>query len=403
MTGPGWSRALATAALLFVAACSTSPLRRTVRADWGQGRGPVELPLEVLASRHIYTEGKVAGRPTPILIDSGAGLSVLSRAFATAAGLKAEGRIAVSGAGGKTTGQVVSGLTFELGGMKLRGVVALVLDLRAIERRLGRKIPVIVGRGLFENAVVEIDYDSETLTCHPPDTFRYTGEGHAARLRTHGQGLKLVECQVEDLPPAWFQLDTGSGNTLDIFAAYTEKHDLLSKRTPQSKRLDGGVGGFAAAPVASLRTFRFADYPLGNMPTSFPNPKSGTFATRRFAGNLGAGVLSRFHVWIDFGRDQIHVEPGANIDAEFSRDRLGMHTTADGEELEVVYLSPGSPAEAAGLEKGTRLVGINEHRPKSAKALRDLLRSLARLPAGTELTLIDAAGEEHRVVLADYY
>ncbi len=77
---------------------------RTV-GDW--------LPIELHLERYIYLRGRVNGADTDILLDSGAGLTVLDRAFAESAGLRAQGAVAARGTGGVTEAGLVEGVTLQ--------------------------------------------------------------------------------------------------------------------------------------------------------------------------------------------------------------------------------------------------------------------------------------------------
>jgi len=83
------------------------------------------------------------------------------------------------------------------------------------------------------------------------------------------------------------------------------------------------------------------------------------------------------------------------------RDRSGLQSTFRGDHLEVFFVAPGSPAEAAGLRAGQRISAVNGHRIGL-----DYLEGGFRWTygeAGTEVVLTDDLGREHRVVLADYF
>ena len=391
-----------TLALLLGACTSTNRVRRDIRAEWLETeRGSV--PLQVLPSHHIYASGEVNGHKTSMLIDTGAGLSVLNENFARRIGVRSAGKTNVKGVGGIARAGIVGGITISLGGLELHGIVALIIDLSEIEARLGHAIPVIVGRGLFDNAIVEIDYPRQRMVCHQPKEFHYDGPGETIELRRVSSGLRAAHCRVEGLPPAWFQIDTGSGSTVDVFEFYTKKHKLLENRSPTSMRLDGGVGGFNVEPIATLRTFRFAGHELREVPVSFPHPTTGSFATKQFAGNIGGAILSRFRIFLDFGGNRMYVEPGPGVDRPFERCRVGLSTRTKDGRVEVVFVSPGSPAEKAGIRKGMVLAQVGRSRTTHPRRLRARLRRASRRAAGRSIELHDGDGRVYRVELADYY
>jgi membrane-associated protease RseP (regulator of RpoE activity) len=387
---------------VFATSCASS-IDRTIRAEWtGDRSAPTSIPMDVLPSNHIYVPGVVNGRETELLVDTGAAITVLDIAFARKLRLKRVGGVTVSGVGGTESGRYVRVRSIRVGDLILRNVLAIAINLSPIARRIDHDIPVILGKGFFDNAVVEVDYPRSRFVCHRRAGFHYDGPGRTVRLQTARSGLKNVRCQIESLAPAWFQLDTGSGKSISVFEKYTTRNALLEGRKPRSTRVGGGVGGFATESVASLRSFTFAGYPLQDVPANFPTPSGGAFVNKRHAGNLGGGILRRFHLWIDFKANEMHVEPGPLIESPFDRDRLGLVTLVRGSALVVTHISPGSPAQKSGIKKGAKLVRI-ENQQAPPNRLRQLLRDAARGPDGATVRLRDGDGNDYRITLATHY
>ena len=73
----------------------------------------------------------------------------------------------------------------------------------------------------------------------------------------------------------------------------------------------------------------------------------------------------------------------------------------DGKAFVVEYVSPGGPAEAAGLKPGDRIALIDRKPPEAwpDAALRDLRNS----PAGTVVELTMEGGQTRRVELMEFY
>jgi predicted aspartyl protease len=387
---------------LLATSCAGS-LDRTVRAEWlHEGGPPTAIPMDVLPSNHIYVPGVIAGQETELLVDTGAGITVLDNQFARKLNLKRFRAVTASGVGGTVTGSYVRVPSIRVGDLILRNVLAIAINLSPIARIVEHDIPVILGKEFFKSAVVEIDYPRSLLVCHRREGFRYKGDGRTVPLRSSSSGLKKVRCQIEDLPSAWFQLDTGSGRSVSVFQEYAARHGILEGRTPRSTRIGGGVGGFATESVASMRKFTFAGFDLHEVPANFPTPDTGAFVNKPYAGNLGGGILRRFHLWIDFDRNRMHVEAGPKIHVPFDRDRLGLVTLVRGRALVVLHASPGSPAEKAGIRRGAKLVRVDDH-PGSPDQLRKLLRDASRRPDGATVRIRDAEGKDHRITLATHY
>jgi predicted aspartyl protease len=362
---------------------------------------PAWHAFELFRDGYLYAPGQVNGEPVEMVLDTGAGITVLSTELAERLELERGRTIQAQGVGGLQSARLVEGVRIELAGTQLGALTVAVIDLSGVEKHIGRDMPLILGRELFAEHVVDIDYPGRRLAVRPPADYTYDGPGRTVELYRRGTG-RQVEARVEGLPAARFAVDTGSGGTLALFEDYTERHGLLEGRAPLSDVNGGGVGGRISLRVGSLRGFRFAGYDLGPMPVSFHEGDEGAFGSIRAAGNLGTAVFRRFRLVFDAPHGKLHVEPGPGWDEQtFRRNRAGIQVVWLGDALEVMHVAAGSPAEAAGWKAGERITAI-DGRAVDASYYRELWL-WGTGEDGREVVLRDGAGRERRLVLATYY
>lgn len=379
----------------------------------GATRSPVRIasgaaasewaPVDLYKHGFVFLHGTVNGVETDLVLDSGAGMTVLDRAFAEKLGLKAEGEIAAQGSGGNSTAGMIRGVSIRAAGIEADSLPAVAIDLSGVARMLGRAMPVIFGKEVFNNLVVDLDYPHSRIRFCDPAGFHYDGSGHKVPLFAHEGGNRELEAQVEDLPPARFHLDTGNGGDLDIYKYYSDEHHLLDARTQVSERPSGGVGGKITASVTTLRSLTVGGYTLKDVPASFSRAENGALDTRRLAGNLGATILTRFRVLFDYAHDALWLEPQEGWDTTpFRKDRSGLAVQLGDGCLDVFFVSPGSPAQKAGWKGGEKIVEVNG-RPIDRATYDGGMDDWHSAPAGTEVVLKLAGGEERRLKMQDYY
>lgn len=369
----------------------------------GGGAGTPWMPIDLVEGRYLFVKGKVGGREAPILLDSGALNTVLAEDFARELGLNPAGRMHLEGTSRSQQAALAPGIEIEVGTLKLSGLTAVVTDLRVVEEAMGRKVPVILGKELFNSVVVEIDYPASRLAFHDPVSYRPDPGGRLLRLLPGESGARLVEASVEGLPTAPFVLDSGSGSTVTLFKPYVEEQGLLEDRSPRSERLLRGVAGGSVVTLATLKTFTLAGFELKNVPAEFYREDSGAFHTRRAAGNLGAGILSRFRVVLDYSRDRMYLSPAPDWDRKpFCKNRVGLETDYRGTFLEVVFVAPGSPAAKAGWTIGRRIVAIDHQAVGPDYLTTDAANWWCGEPGAT-VVLTDGEGVDNQLVLAEYY
>jgi len=360
------------------------------------------LPMQLYLDRYIYLRGTLQGTETDIVLDSGAGATVVDKALAAELGIRTQGQVTAKGVGGTQPAAFLRDLVIGVGPLKLRGLRGVSIDLSGLTPMLGRAMPVILGKEAFHELVIDVDYPNQRIAFHRREGFVYGGSGRSVPLIAGGDGHRAVELEVEG-HKGKFTVDTGSGGTVDVFAHFTQANRLLGGRTPTSQALGGGVGGRIVTTTGTLRSVKLAGYELTEVPAGFPDVDKGAFATKHVDGNLGAGVFARFRLTFDYGRETLHVEPGPKWDtAAFRKDRLGIGAELDGDTLRVRFVAPGSPAAEAGVKVDDRIRALGGE-PVHVDGWRAQFLRWADVPAGTEVEWEDGAGVRHRLVTRDFY
>lgn len=409
MARPGCSATIAGASLACLlvgvagpapGAVSGQPPFGEATATFTEGDSPSWIALDVHRDRYLYVRGRLNGRETDVVVDSGAGATVIDAGLAKSLGMALEGGVRARGVGGTVPAKMTRNVTLQLGSVRLSLAAAVIIDLHGVTEQIDREMPVIVGHELFRNAVVEVDWPGRRLALHRPSTFQSDPAAVMVPLRYEGRRLQL-DGRVEGLGSARFEIDTGSADTLVLFQAYTRTHQLLKGRTPMSTRRLGGVGGSTVESIGTLRRFTVGTVTMSEVPTVFHDSGTGAFAASPAAGLVGSGLLGRLHVAFDVPAGRLVIVSAPASDSPFPRDRLGLQVVRRGSALQVVHVAAGSPAERAGWRTGDRVVALNgEAIPANYWALWTGAVSGA---SGTIVTLRDGRGADRRLALADYY
>jgi hypothetical protein len=371
------------------------------KARFAKGmRSPGWLDFELYNGNRIYIPARVAGHETHVLLDSGAETTVLDRAWAASIGLKAQGEVTALGTGGADTAGLVGGVDIQLGGLTLPDLTVATIDLRPIAERIGHPLPVVLGNEVFNELVIDIDFQTRRIAFLDPAAF-VPPPGAVGLDLTLSQGIRSVPVSVEGRPAQAFAFDLGNGSPLIVSASYWDRERLLDNR-PQSQALAGAVGGVHPEAVAVLKSVTLAGVTFHDVPTLFP-PKSLTAVdSDRILGNVGLPILKRFRVISDYPHNKVWLVPNAEAArAPFAKDRLGLGVKRAGKVFAVEFVAPGSPAEGAGLKAGDRIALVDRQPPDTLDPAA--VRALNNRDAGTmvELTLED--GTVKRVRMADYF
>jgi hypothetical protein len=334
-----------------------------------------------------------------VLLDTAAGATLVDSAVAARLQLPLGGAVTVSGTTGKTEAHFAAGVVLDVGALSVGPMRSVVMDLSAISKKLDQPVDVVLGR---DHAAVEFDYRQQRVRFHAADANIGLGAGAVTlSLTTNAQGKYETLVQVEQAPAAPVHVDTGSSATVTVFKAFSETNHLLDGRAPISTRLTSGVVGSAVSRMATVKRLALGGVMLADVPAEFDQAASGTFASKTAAGNLGAGLLRRFHVLIDVPRSRLVLAPQVAVDAPFDRDRLGIQVERSGESLIVVHVADGSPAAAAQWRIGERITAING-RVVTREALSEW-RAMSMGPSGSTVVLTSDDGRQRTVTLRNYY
>ncbi len=334
---------------------------------------------------------------TRAILDTGASATTLDRAYARSIGLPEGTKINAKGAGGNVDAELVSGVTLEIGGIRIENMTVGVMDLSMVSQQLGRPVTIVVGRELFNSAAIEFDWAQNRLTITPAN--RYEPPKGAAILPVERRGpFNFVKLSVAGLPVIDALLDLGNGGSVKLPSDYWSRQPVLAGLRHADSQ-GGGVGGMHMTRSVTFPSIDFAGQRFERVPGTLGGDSHGN--QPQLGANLGIGMLKQFDLTLDLGRDRIILKPLSNPPG-FDRDRAGVRATPAGTALGVLFVSPQGPAAQAGLKAGDKITAINgEPIGKDFFATPAGKWNLAS--AGTPVTLTLEGGRTIHFALADFY
>ena len=359
------------------------------------------IEFEFFNNDQIFIPASVNGRAVTFVLDSGADITILDQATASQLGVKLGGSMPVGGTAGQATMQLATDIEVRIGELELHGITAGVMDLKAIAEQLGHAMPMIVGKELFNQLIVDIDFPNRRIAFRERGRFTIPSGAVRVALGRHGEN-RTVPVSIEGRPPVDFDFDLGSNSPLIVYPHYRDSVHLLAGRR-HSQGLSAGVGGLFRPICATLTSIAIAGLQVADVPADFPEPANSTVNSDRMGGNIGLPVFSRFRMLTDYAADNVWLVGDSKALAEpFPRNRAGLITFPSGDRLKVLMVAPGSPAEQGGWKENMEIVAIDGHRIDAAYRSSALSR-WANQAAGTRVALTLADNSAKELVLADYF
>ncbi|WP_256002745.1 aspartyl protease family protein [Pedobacter deserti] len=324
--------------------------------------------------------------PYNFILDTGVGpMIVTDSAIASMVDQHKLRPITIAGMGGNVVLNALAcdHMKVRLGRAVASSIPAAILedDAFGLSAYVGMKISGLLGYDFFSSFVVDVNYSARKLRFGSgKDTPQRRGEKIDIEL-IGNKPHTVVELMVPGRGKiaARVVLDNGASHALSL-----ESLDNLPFPVPDQSiaaNLGVGLGGPISGRIARMPEMRMGGFVFTGVLTSFPeyDRQAGLRFLETRHGNLGADILSRFNMVIDYAGNAMYLRPNSTYRKPFEHDMSGMELFADasGSRFFIGRIEPGSPAEEAELKPGDELITVNFNRSKSLNlsALNMLLRS----------------------------
>jgi outer membrane lipoprotein-sorting protein len=354
------------------------------------------IPFE-LVSNHIYIKVKINDSPSlNFILDTGAGANCLDLSKARELGIKTIGKVEAKGVGGSADASFLQVDSIVVGDLILMDQKLASIQLSPLQVYDGMPIDGILGYDFFNRFTVGIDYQNQMLTIWEPDSFTYSGPGEKIPITIEGN-TPQVSGKIDGEYEGTFRVDTGSRSSLDLHSPFVREHELLKKYPKYLNAPSGfGVGGASKGVIARIKSFQIGDFTIDSPVCGFSLAEEGAFATTKSAGNIGGGILKRFNVIFDYGRNQMILEKNKNFDEPDEYSMSGLLLMKEGEDIKVYDVIKNSPAEKAGIKAGDQILAI-DHQPAGNYSLQQI-RDLLNQEEGSKITLKLKSADETKEV-----
>jgi predicted aspartyl protease len=264
--------------------------------------------------------------------------------------------------------------------IKIEGLIAFDQEIQMvinenfqISHILGIPVHGLIGFNLFKDYVVKIDYSEHTLTLTKPEFFAYKEKDRDIVLPLSFEHNKpfvktsIVTDKNEDVPVKLL-VDTGASDAIwlstnsDSRISLPENHIETFLGRGLSGDLFGKKGRIGAIWVGPLVLYEpivaFPDNELVDQLIG-KNDRNGT---------LGAEILRRFYVTMDYPNKRLILRPNSSLKDDFNYNMSGLEITNPMPGLPIFLVTEirkNSPAYYAGIQENDQIISINNESNKS--------------------------------------
>jgi len=293
----------------------------------------------------------------------------------------------------------VNGIQIQLGNLTLQNARAMTDDLQKQgydAKILGQPVLFRLGEEVFNQVVVDVDYAHHRVAFRDPRAVtKPAGAIEVPLIELDGE--RVLPLSIDGAAPAQFELELGNViGPLMVTPAYAARQMLLEGR-PTSQRLSGRY----SETVVSVDHLSFAGTDFSRVPialipdTELPPPS--------ITGGVGLPLLAKFRLIIDYQHSRLYAIPNSGTAmTSIEKDRIGLvldKKVTNG--FLVAFVSPNSPAEAAGFKKGDK-ISLIDGKPFEAWPTQAIIK-FQMADSGTVHVFTMADGTERQIKAVDFF
>ena len=343
-------------------------------------KGTIKIQFELINNLIVVPVRINDSDTLKFVLDTGAGRTVITELGSEQSfEIVYEGDIMLNGLG---SSGAVPALISRNNEIFLRGVegenhtVVFILEGRFnLSNYMGTQVNGLLGYDIFENFIVEIDYDESRIYLHDPDAFK---EEYNIRkedkswtyvpLYTQDNKLyvdiKITQSNNSEIN-ARLLVDSGASHTVFLYPDTSE--DVVIPPNHIESYLGTGLGGEIYGKIGKARKAELQGIELLDPVISYPDMEAVEQAIGRDSrnGSVGADLLKKFDIIYNYADSSMLIKPNRNFNDKFRYNTSGIEITTPLLNFPYYVISEirkNSPADKAGLKKGDVIVEVDYER-----------------------------------------
>lgn len=265
--------------------------------------------------------------------------------------------------------------TMSISGLTARNQeVQMIIDENfQISHILGMPVHGLIGFNLFRDYIVEIDYINEQITLNKPEYYKYRDRNKDIILPLNFDGNKpFVNTSIltddSTKVPVKLLVDTGASDALWLSEKSDERIQFPEKHIEAF--IGRGLSGDLYGVKGRIDAIWVGPLVLPQPIVSFPNSEliDQLITTNDRNGTIGAEILRRFFVTIDYRNSRLTLRPNHKLNDEFNYNMSGMEIINPMPGLPiftVTNIRENSPAFLAGLQENDQILSLNNNSHKT--------------------------------------
>ncbi len=332
----------------------------------------VDLPFYASNNLIIIPVSINGTYPVNFLIDTGVRANILfSKNLGDAMELSYSRQLNLVGADGAASLVAYVSPTnhFDLGPVegRFQNILVLEEDFLELEAVIGVPVYGIIGYEFFKYNPVKIDYDKGMISFYTSEAMKWRPPFYRKVPLSIENHKPYIEAKVRQqsgkvLYPKLL-VDTGANHGLLLNKETSNEITLpeLFIETELGQSLGGELYGF----VGRVKSLNISGFHFDSVLTSYPEETPFSYVIKESGrqGSIGAEILGRMKLIVDYPRERMLIHRGEKFYSPFEYDMSGLSVkkvTVDENRIYVSQVRENSPASKIGIQAFDEILSINK-------------------------------------------
>lgn len=268
--------------------------------------------------------------------------------------------------------------TLHLPGLQMDSLDFHINDYSLLTGVYGLPIDGIIGYSVLRRYIIHIDYTLQQISFFTPGTYRYPRGGTLLRPAFNNLPMQLATLKDDRQVRQRFYLDTGGGLCLLLSEDFAGDSLLFSKKKRMLPTITEGLGGKKPMMITTVKELKLGPYKFRRVPTYIFDDEYNVTSYPTLGGLLGADILRRFNMTINYPKAEIHLLPNTHFRDPFDYSYTGMEIFFEDGKAIIAAIMKDSPAEKCGLQVGDEIFAIDNVVGISFQNIKNLLQGADR-------------------------
>lgn len=350
----------------------------------------------------VYIAVHTPEKDTPLnfVFDTGASTAVMDKATAKQIGITADTKQYATGASGSQEYEIAVNRTLTIADVAFDQLNLVLVDLQELSNRSGIQIDGIIGYDVISRYVTQFDFANKKLHLyHSTEDIKDTSEYTTHKIHM-GSAIPMVsiDCAFNDGTKVSgdFLFDSGANLGILFNTPFAKEHQLADKFNKSITISSRGLTATSTSVIGLTKNVSLLGNTFTNVPVSLSQSTQGVSSQKGFAGILGADIINRFDMILDYKKKKLHLKPNQYYKDAFDVPLVGFSIKKSDKKVVIGDVIENTEAAQKGIQSGDQLLSINGTSHTDLKPYRELLKKEGKT---VQLALKKASGKVENIKL----